>query len=108
MDLSFSLSPFSLFEYIPPGAATMPFLYSEITFCDCGRPALPDSGECRTCYEDAYRRRWRDESRFQESRQAPVPVVLAQAKMIKPRLRPLYAPAMSEEDLEREMCEAPA
>jgi len=82
----------------------MPFLFREITFCDCGRPALPDSVECRTCYEDAYRRRWRDESRFQDCREAPVPVVLAPLKMIKPRLRELFAPSMTEEDIEREVC----
>ena len=82
----------------------MPLLLREIRFCECGRPALLNSVECRTCYEDACRRRWRDESRFQESRGAPLSVVLAPRKIIKPRLRELFAPSMTEEDIEREVC----
>ena len=82
----------------------MPFLYREIAFCECGRPALPGGVECRTCYEDACRRRWRDELRMEESRGAPAPVAAMTIKTIKPRLRVLYSPSMTEEDVEREMC----
>ncbi len=75
----------------------MPFLFRDIAFCECGRPALPGSGECRTCYEDALRRKWREESRNVNALGTPEPV-----KMVKPRLRPLYAPE-TEEDAEREL-----
>ena len=74
----------------------MPFLFREIVFCKCGRPALAAGGECRTCYEDAFRREWREARRTVNALGVPEPV-----KMIKPRLRELYAPE-SEEDAERE------
>jgi hypothetical protein len=76
----------------------MPFLLREIAFCECGRPALPGSIECRTCYEDALRRRWREELRVEEGPRAVAPIAPMAIKMIKPRLRGLYAPTMSEED----------
>jgi hypothetical protein len=76
----------------------MPFLFREIVFCECGRPALAGSGECRTCYEDGLRRRWRDEYRIDAAHGAPEPV-----KFIKPRIRALFAPLATEEDVEREM-----
>ena len=60
----------------------MPFLFREIVFCECGRPALAGSSECRTCYEDAVRREWREERRIVNSLGTPEPV-----KVSKPRLR---------------------
>ncbi len=75
----------------------MPFLFSEIVFCECGRPALAGSCECRTCYEDGFRRRWRDDYSIEMRPGLPEPV-----KMIKPRIRPLFAPLATEEDVERE------
>jgi len=82
----------------------MPFLLREIAICECGRPALTGGAECRTCYEDAYRRRWRDELRMHDSLGAPMPAAPLAIKMIKPRRRGLYAPALTEEDIEREVC----
>lgn len=58
---------------------------------------MPGSGECRTCYEDALRREWREECRTERTLGTPEPV-----KMITPRLRELYAPE-TEEDAEREL-----
>ena len=57
-----------------------------IVFCECGRPALPGSRECRTCYEDALRRTWRDQFRAEASLGTPQPV-----RMVNARLRSLYA-----------------
>jgi len=76
----------------------MPFLFRDIVFCECGRPALADRCECRTCYEDGIRRRWRDEFRIEASLGVPEPV-----RMVKPKLRGLYAPEPSEEDVERKL-----
>jgi hypothetical protein len=70
----------------------MPFLYRNINFCECGRPALPDSRECRTCYEGALRRRWRDDMHLSESGQSTLPVGATSIKMIRPRLRSSFAP----------------
>ena len=70
----------------------MPFLFHEIVFCECGRPALPGSSECRTCYEDALRREWREGWRVESAIGTPEPV-----RIIKPRLRDLYAPETEEE-----------
>ena len=78
----------------------MPFLFREIVFCECGRPALAGNYECRTCYEDGFRRRWRDDYRHHIGPGVPEPV-----KMFKPRIRVLFAPLASEEDVEREMVE---
>ncbi len=75
----------------------MPFLFREIVFCECGRPALAGSSECRTCYEDGLRREWRESWRIESALATPEPV-----KMIKPRLRASYAPE-PEEDAEREL-----
>jgi hypothetical protein len=70
----------------------MRFLFHEIVFCECGRPALPGSTDCRTCYEDALRRKWRDEFRFDEGRGSPGPVAPVAVRAINPRARPSYAP----------------
>ena len=73
----------------------MPFLYREIVFCECGRPALAGgSGECRTCYEDGLRRLWREESRNIVSDEQPVPV-----RMVPQRLRRLYAPGPAADEV---------
>jgi hypothetical protein len=74
----------------------MPFLFREMIFCECGRPALAGSCECRTCYEDGFRRRWRDDFGLQAGPASPEPV-----RVVKPRLRGLYSPAATEEDVER-------
>jgi hypothetical protein len=73
----------------------MPLLFHDIVYCECGRPALPGSVECRTCYEDALRRKWRDEFRFDVVRGAPAPAAPFAVKAITPRLRPSYAPEVS-------------
>jgi hypothetical protein len=76
----------------------MPFLFREIVFCECGRPALAGGGgECRTCYEDGLRRLWREEFRYGVSEAPQVPV-----KMIPQRLRVHFAPGMTADELERE------
>jgi len=71
----------------------MPFLYREIRFCECGRPAPAEGGECRTCREDALRRKWRDEYRLEASMGTPEPV-----GMIQPRFRSLFAPEVMTKD----------
>ena len=70
----------------------MPFLFREIVFCECGRPALVGSAECRTCYEDALRRKWRDERRIDAAVGVPEPV-----RALNPLLRRLQAPEPEEE-----------
>ena len=72
----------------------MPFLFREILFCECGRPALNGSRECRTCYEDTLRRLWREDSRHESSVRNPAPL-----RIMRPEIRRLYA--ISEEDAER-------
>jgi hypothetical protein len=76
----------------------MPFLFREIVFCECGRPVLAGSCECRTCYEDGFRRRWRDDYSLEMTPGLPEPV-----KVITPRIRALFAPLPTEEDAEREL-----
>ncbi len=73
----------------------MPFLLRDIVFCECGRPALPDTVECRTCYEDGLRRKWRDEFRFDGGRGSPAPAAPVAVRAVTPRLRPSYAPEVS-------------
>jgi len=75
----------------------MRFLFRDIVYCECGRPAMLNSAECRTCYEDSFRRRWRDEFRCEESRGSPAPVAPVAVKAITPQLRPSYAPEATEE-----------
>ena len=51
-------------------------------FCDCGRAALPGRAICRTCYEDACRRTWRE-----ERRQIPVSPDMPPIRYVPPRIR---------------------
>jgi hypothetical protein len=57
---------------------------------------MRNSAACRTCYEDGLRRRWREEYRFAEALAAPVPM-----QVMRPRLRVLFAPPLTEEDANR-------
>jgi len=74
-------------------------LFREFTFCECGRPAINGSRECRTCYEDALRRAWREESRHEASLRACAPLTI-----VRPAIRTLYA--LSDEDAQRETARA--
>jgi hypothetical protein len=74
----------------------MPVLFREIVFCECGRPAMHNSPACRTCYEDGFRRQWREDFRQAESLATPVPT-----QMIQPQRRLLFAPVLTEEDARR-------
>jgi hypothetical protein len=75
----------------------MPFLFREIVFCECGRPAMVGTDECRTCYEDVLRRMWRDERRIDGIVGVPEPI-----RALNPLLRRLQAPE-PEEDGELEL-----
>ena len=75
----------------------MSFLFREIVFCECGRPAMVGSDECRTCYEDTLRRKWRDERRIDAPVGIPQPI-----KALNPLLRRLQAPE-PEEDFDDEL-----
>lgn len=79
----------------------MPFFFRDMEFCECGRPALPGADECRTCYEDVTRRRWREAFRFEASLDDTEP-----KKFVKSHRRELFAPATSEEEVERAMLSA--
>ena len=61
-------------------------LFRNIRFCLCGRPALRNSRECRTCYEDAVRREWREQFRLEASLGAPGPL-----RIVRPGARGLFA-----------------
>jgi hypothetical protein len=74
----------------------MPFLFHEIAICGCGRPALAGSRVCRTCYEDGYRRLWRDETRYETAHGAP-----PFARAYLPEIREELAPMEPFEELER-------
>lgn len=74
----------------------MPYLFREIVFCECGRPALPGGCECRTCYEDFWRRKWREAFR----NEAPLGVAEPR-RLVNARRRELFAPGTTEEDVER-------
>ena len=67
----------------------MPFLFREIVFCRCSRPAMHKSSVCRTCYEDGLRRLWRDDARSTPCEPPPAPL-----KRIAPRIRVLMSPKM--------------
>jgi hypothetical protein len=79
----------------------MPYLFREIVFCECGRPAMVGTAECRTCYEDALRRKWRDERRVDAVVGVPEPI-----RALNPLLRRLQAPE-PEEDGERDLAPPP-
>ena len=75
----------------------MRFLFRDVVFCECGRPAMVGTAECRTCYEDALRRKWRDERRSDGVVGVPEPI-----KALNPLLRRLQAPE-PEEDYDGEL-----
>ena len=70
----------------------MLYLFREIVFCECGRPAMVGSAECRTCYEDVLRRKWREERRIDAPVGIPEPI-----KALNPLLRRLQAPEPEEQ-----------
>ena len=78
----------------------MSFLFRDIVFCECGRPAMVGSAECRTCYEDALRRKWRDERRIDGIVGVPEPI-----RALRPLLRRLQAPE-PEADFDGELVES--
>jgi hypothetical protein len=65
-------------------------LYREIVICDCGHPAMLRSTICRTCYEDGFRRRWREASLRFDAGTQPVP-----RQPLTPRQRICCAPGRS-------------
>ncbi len=61
-------------------------LFREIRLCPCGRAAMRNSHECRTCYEDAVRREWREQFRLEASLGTP-----GLLRIIRPGARGLVA-----------------
>jgi hypothetical protein len=61
--------------------------YRDLVICKCGRAAMLDSPICRTCYEDGFRRRWREDSLRVDRDGKPVPAI-----PLTPRQRIYSAP----------------